>query len=228
MKIAVLGTGIVGRQVSTKLASLGHEVVIGTRDVENTMTSDQQDFYGNPVFKDWFADQSNIKLETFANAAAGAEIIVNATNGQASIPAISSISEADRSGKTLLDIANPLDFSNGMPPSLNPVNTDSLAEQIQSKFPELNVVKSLNTMSSYIMINPSQVKGKHDVFVSGNDDKAKEQVKELLKSIGWTEDVIIDLGDISTARGTEMLLPIWLRLWNALGTADFNFHVQRN
>ncbi|MCB0847753.1 MAG: NADP oxidoreductase, partial [Bacteroidetes bacterium] len=127
----------------------------------------------------------------------------------------------------LVDIANPLDFSQGMPPSLNPVNTDSLGEQIQAAYPELKVVKTLNTMNANIMVNPALVPGNHSVFVSGNEENAKEKVKELLQSFGWAAENIIDLGDITTARGSEMLLPIWLRLWNALGTANFNFHIQQ-
>ncbi len=131
-------------------------------------------------------------------------------------------------GKVLLDIANPLDFSNGMPPSLSPVNTDSLGEQIQRRFPNLKVVKSLNTMNTNLMVRPSLLQGDHNVFVCGNDEGAKSQVKEMLKSFGWREELIIDLGDITNSRGTEMLLPIWLRLWGALGTAEFNFYIQRN
>ena len=128
----------------------------------------------------------------------------------------------------MIDIANPLDFSQGMPPSLNPANTDSLGEQIQKRFPEVKVVKTLNTMNAYLMVNPSMVKGEHNVFVCGNDSNSKERTKEILQSFGWKDNQVIDLGDISNSRGTEMLLPIWLRLWNALGTAEFNFHIQKN
>jgi predicted dinucleotide-binding enzyme len=125
----------------------------------------------------------------------------------------------------LLDIANPLDFSAGMPPSLNPVNTDSLGEQIQRAFPGVKVVKTLNTMNASIMTAPAQVPGEHNVFVSGDDAEAKKAVTELLHSFGWPRESVIDLGDITTARGTEMVLPIWLRLWGALGHPEFNFHI---
>ena len=129
-------------------------------------------------------------------------------------------------GKVLMDIANPLDFSHGFPPSLNPVNTDSLGEQIQRAFPEARVVKTLNTMTASVMVDPASVAGgDHSVFVSGNDAAAKETVAGLLKDFGHRD--IIDLGDITTARGAEMILPIWLRVWGALGTGAFNFKVAR-
>lgn len=130
--------------------------------------------------------------------------------------------------KVLLDLANPLDFSNGMPPSLNPVNTDSLGEQIQRAFPRLKVVKSLNTMNANLMANPKLLKGDHHVFLSGNDAEAKNVVRALLEEMGWTTQQFIDLGDITTARGTEMLLPVWLRLWQSLGTPHFNFYIQKS
>jgi 8-hydroxy-5-deazaflavin:NADPH oxidoreductase len=124
-----------------------------------------------------------------------------------------------------MDVANPLDFSKGMPPVLNPCNTDSLAELLQRTFPDLRVVKTLNTMNCYLMVNPSLIPGDHHVFVSGNDAAAKATAISILKSFGWTDNNILDLGDIITARGTEQLLPIWLRLWGKLQTPMFNFKI---
>lgn len=227
MKIAVLGTGIVGRTLAAKLAGLHQDVTIGTRNVAQTLANQQNDGYGNPPFSVWHKDNTAVKLASYAEATADAEIILNATSGQSSIAALKEAGEQNLKGKVLLDIANPLDFSNGMPPSLSPVNTDSLGEQIQRTFPEAKVVKTLNTMNAFLMVNPTLVAGEHNVFVSGNDAGAKQTAKELLKSFGWPDSQIIDLGDISTARGVEMLLPLWLRLWGALGTVNFNFHIQR-
>jgi predicted dinucleotide-binding enzyme len=127
----------------------------------------------------------------------------------------------------LIDVANPLDFSRGMPPSLLVSNTDSLAEQIQRGFPEARVVKTLNTMNCEVMVDPARLPGEHDVFVAGDDDAAKEKVRELLASFGWPSDRIVDLGDITAARATEMYLPLWLRLFGALQTGDFNIKVVR-
>lgn len=228
MRIAILGTGMVGKTVAVKLIELGHEVIIGTRDRETTLTRDDKDAYGNPPFKEWHKENSQVQVQRFKEAAQGSELMINCTGGQVSIAALESIGEDILEGKTLVDIANPLDFSQGMPPSLKPVNTDSLGEQIQNRFPNLKVVKTLNTMSAHLMVNPSMVSGDHNVFVCGNDEEAKNTTKALLQSFGWRENLILDLGDISNARGTEMLLPIWLRLWGALGTAEFNFHIQTN
>ncbi|MET8809417.1 NAD(P)-binding domain-containing protein [Streptomyces sp. NPDC004546] len=225
MRYAVLGTGIVGRTIAAKLTALGHETVIGTRAPEATLARTEPDGYGNPSFAQWQADHSAVRLATFAEAAARAEAVVNTTAGAASLEALTAAGADNLAGKVLIDIANPLDFSAGMPPSLNPVNTDSLGEQIQHAFPDTRVVKALNTMNCEVMVDPSRVAGKHDVFVSGDDTDAKKQVTELLVSFGWPATSVIDLGDITTARGTEMLLPVWLRLWGALGHADFNFHI---
>ena len=226
MRYAVLGTGVVGRTLAARLVSLGHEVSIGTRDLQATLARTEPDGYGNPSYAVWQDSQPAVTLATFADATAGAEAIVNATSGGASLAALTEAGEDNLAGKLLVDIANPLDFSRGMPPSLDPVNTDSLGEQIQRAFPAARVVKTLNTMNSQVMVEPSRVAGEHTVFVSGNDAQAKEQATALLVEMGWPRTSVLDLGDITSARGTEMLLPIWLRLWGALGHADYNFHIQ--
>lgn len=226
MKIAVLGTGMVGRTIAGALAGLGHDVVIGTRDPQATLARTEPDMMGTPPFAQWHAANSGVDVVPFADAAAGAEMLVNATNGSGSLAALAAAGSGNLAGKVIMDIANPLDFSQGMPPSLNPVNTDSLGEQIQRSFPEAHVVKTLNTMTASVMVDPARVAGgEHSVFVSGNDADAKAAVTEILKTFGHRD--VIDLGDITSARGAEMILPIWLRLWGALGTGEFNFKIAR-
>lgn len=227
MKIAVIGTGVVGQSIAQKLNSLGHQVMIGTRNVKDLMARSEKDSMGRPPFKDWHVTQAGIALGTNAEAAAFAELIVNATNGQGSLNALKRAGEENLKGKIVLDISNPLDFSKGFPPSLSVSNTDSLGEQIQHKFPDARVVKTLNTMNAYIMVEPSLIPGNHNVFISGNDDQAKETVSQLLQSFGWPAESIIDLGDITTARGTEQLLPIWVRLFGKFQNGMFNFNVVR-
>jgi hypothetical protein len=113
-----------------------------------------------------------------------------------------------------------------MPPTLFVKDTDSLAEQLQRAFPATRVVKSLNTLTAHLMAHPKDLAGGDStVFVSGDDAAAKATVTALLREFGWTD--VLDLGDLSTARGTEMLLPIWLRLWGALGTPNLNFKIVR-
>jgi predicted dinucleotide-binding enzyme len=227
MRCAVLGTGVVGRTLAARLASLGHEVLIGTRDPEATLARTDHDAYGNPPYREWQAQHPQVRLMPFAGAAAFGGIVVNATEGGAALRVLEAAGAENLAGKVLIDVANPLDFSAGMPPSLSPVGTDSLGEQIQRAFPDAKVVKSLNTVNCHVMVDPSRVPGEHDVFVSGDDADAKKSVTELLISFGWPERRIIDLGDITTARGAEMLLPMWLCLWGTIGHADFNFHIQR-
>jgi hypothetical protein len=226
MKIAVLGTGMVGQALAGRLSELGHEVTVGTRDVEATLAHTEPDYLGNPPFAVWREAHPGIRLKTAADATAGAELIVNATNGEGSIAMLELAGEENLAGKVLIDIANPLDFSQGFPPSLFVSNTESLAEQIQGAFPDVKVVKALNTMNAFLMVDPRQLAdGDHSVFVSGNDTEAKQIVSGLLESFGHTD--IIDLGDITTARGSEMMLPIWTRLYGVLGVPLFQFKVVR-
>ena len=225
MKIAVLGTGVVGQTIAAKLSELGHETVIGTRSPEQTLARTDNDAFGRPPFKVWHAEHSAIRLLPLAEAATFGELVVNATNGQGALPALQLAGGNNLAGKVLLDISNPLDFSQGFPPRLLVSNDDSLAEQIQRALPDTKVVKSLNTMNAYLMVAPRMLPGEHTVFVSGNDDGAKRRVEELLRSFGWADGEIIDLGDVTTARGTEMYLPLWTRLYGALPTPMFNIKV---
>jgi len=225
VNIAVLGTGMVGRAHAARLAELGHTVTVGTRDPQATLGRTDADQMGNPPYAEWAAGHPEIQLATFADAAAGAEVVVNATNGASSLDVLALAGADNLAGKVLLDVANPLDFSAGLPPTLFVKDTDSLGEQIQRTFPEARVVKSLNTLNADLMVNPEKLPEGSSVFVSGNDDGAKTTVTALLKEYGHRD--IIDLGDITTARGTEMLLPVWLRLYGALGTPEFNFKIVR-
>jgi 8-hydroxy-5-deazaflavin:NADPH oxidoreductase len=224
MRVGVLGTGTVGRVIGARFAELGHDVTIGTRDMDALLARTEPDQMGNEPFVSWREQHAEVAVDTFAGAAASAELLVNATNGAGSLEAIRAVGEENLDGKVLIDIANPLDVSAGMPPSLFVSNTDSLGEQIQRGFPTLKVVKALNTMNAHVMADPSLVAdGEHTVFVSGNDERAKGQVTEILRSFGWKH--ILDLGDITTARGTEMYLPLWLRIWGTLGSGTFNVAV---
>jgi 8-hydroxy-5-deazaflavin:NADPH oxidoreductase len=225
MRIAVLGTGMVGQALAGKLAALGHEVTVGTRDVEETRARAEPDSLGTPPMSVWLESHAGVALKSAADAAADAELIVNATNGAGSIPMLELAGDANLAGKVVVDVSNPLDFSQGRPPSLFVSNTDSLGEQIQRRFPQARVVKTLNTMNCEVMVDPGRVPGEHVVFVSGDDDDAKQQVAELLEGFGWPPARIRDLGGISSARGPEMYLALWLRLWGTVGSGDFNIAV---
>jgi predicted dinucleotide-binding enzyme len=215
MKIAVLGTGMVGDTIGSKLIELGHTVKMGSRTAINEKAVA------------FVAKHPSGKAEagTFADAVAYGELIFNCTLGVETINILKTANK-DLDGKVLIDVSNSLDFSKGMPPQLSVCNSNSLGEEIQKTFPKLKVVKSLNTMWCGIMVNPMLIGGgDHHVFMSGNDAEAKNQVSEILKSFGWLEKNIMDLGDISTARGTEMMMAIWLRIYGATKNGAFNFKI---
>jgi 8-hydroxy-5-deazaflavin:NADPH oxidoreductase len=225
MRIAVLGTGMVGQAVAARLDELGHDVTVGTRDPEATRGRTEADQMGNPGVASWVEQHPSIGLATFADAAKGAELVVNATNGSVSLEVLALAGADHLADKVLVDIANPLDFSQGFPPSLFVKDTDSLGEQIQRAFPQVKVVKTLNTLTASLMVDPKSLGESSSIFVSGDDAQAKATVVSLLESFG--HDDVIDLGPLETARGTEMLLPVWLRLMGTLGTGTFNFKIVR-
>jgi 8-hydroxy-5-deazaflavin:NADPH oxidoreductase len=225
MKIAVLGTGVVGQTIAEKLSQLGHQVMISTRNTRKVLENTSPDRYGRASFKDWSEANKAIQVGTHAEAGVFGELLINATNGAGSIEALEAAGKKNLENKIVIDIANPLDFSKGMPPTLFVCNTDSLGEQIQRTFPATKVVKTLNTMNTFVMVNPDLLADDHHVFISGNDAEAKTSVKDLLKSFGWKVANIVDLGDITTARGTEQLLPIWIRLYGTFQHAMFNFKI---
>jgi 8-hydroxy-5-deazaflavin:NADPH oxidoreductase len=214
MRIGVLGTGMVGETLSTKFVELGHDVVMGARSAGNDKAV---------AWSERFPERAG--QGSFADAAAHGEMVVNATAGVASVEALRAAGADNLAGKTLLDVANPLDFSGGFPPRLSVVNDDSLGEQIQREFPAARVVKALNTMNCLVMVDPARVAGDHDVLMAGDDEAAKRQVTGLLESFGWPAPAIRDLGGIRSARGLESYLPLWLSLMGILGTGDFNIHV---
>jgi 8-hydroxy-5-deazaflavin:NADPH oxidoreductase len=225
MFIAVLGTGMVGRAIAARLHELGHDVTVGTRDPQATQARTEPDGMGNPPFSAWHGAHPGIGLASFADAAAGAELVVNASSGAATMDVLGLAGADNLSGKVLVDISNPLDFSAGFPPTLSVKDTDSLGEQIQRAFPDAFVVKTLNTLTADLMAHPDRLPEPTSVFVSGDDPEAKRLVTGLLIEMGHRD--VIDLGGIETARGVEMWMPLWLRLMGSLGTAEFNVKVVR-
>lgn len=216
MRFGVLGTGIVGRTIGAKLVALGHEVTLGARE------------RGNEAAAAWVGEVGGAAAAgSFADAAAAAEVLVNATNGAHAIEALQACGESGLAGKVVLDVTNALDMSRGFPPRIGASSDDSLGEQIQRAFPHARVVKTLNTMNCDVMVDPSLAPG-GVVFISGNDEPAKRQAAAMLTEFGWRHQDIVDLGDITAARGLEMYVELWLRLMRALGTGRFNISVVRS
>jgi len=215
MKIAILGTGGVGETLGSKLVALGHEVRMGSRTANNEKAVAWTQKAG-----------ARASQGTFADAAAFGELLFNCTAGMASLEALKQAGTNNLKGKVLVDVANPLDFSKGMPPTLSVCNTDSLGEQIQRAFPDVKVVKGLNTVAADIMVNPGLLSAPTDMFISGNDAGAKKQVTQILtEGFGWKS--VIDLGDITTSRATEAYLMMWVRLYQSLGTPYINVKLVR-
>ncbi len=216
MKMAMLGTGDVGKTLGTALIQQGHSVMMGSRTADNESA------------RTWASEQGELASQgTFADAVASAEVILNCSAGMHSLSILASIHPADLAGKVLIDVANPLDFSNGFPPRLSICNDDSLGEQIQRAHPDVRVVKAFNTMSNAIMTAPNKLAGEHQLLVCGNDSDAKAVVKDIALSFGWQENQWLDLGGIEQARGTEMYLALWVRLYGKLQTPMFNIAIAR-
>jgi hypothetical protein len=222
----VLGTGNVGKSLGAALTRRGHDVMIGTRDVRRKMEEKASE--ENPVsFHDWLSKNKKVRLGTFAEAAGHGEILVNATAGHGSIEALSKVKPADLRDKILIDISNPLGpWSEGQL-TLFVANDDSLAEMIQRAHPQARVVKALNTLTAHLQVNPAGLAGgDHDIFVAGNDAEARDRVVRFLRDeFGWR--TVIDLGDLTAARGLEMMVMVWVKIWGALGTSDFNYKIVR-
>jgi 8-hydroxy-5-deazaflavin:NADPH oxidoreductase len=217
MKIAILGTGMVGNALATKLVQLGHQVIMGSRTANSEAGQKWLQSVGGKG-----------QIGTFADAAAFGEIVLDRTNGANSLVALRQAGTDNLRGKILIQVGNPLDFSKGMPPSLTVCNTDSQGEQTQREFPDTRVVKALNTVNCDIMVAPERVPGDHNLIICGNDKGAKAQVtKHLTDWFGWKPANIIDLGDITSSRGTEMFLALWIRLYGLFGSPHFNIHVVR-
>jgi predicted dinucleotide-binding enzyme len=216
MKIAVLGSGMVGETLAGGLLALGHEVRMGSRTAEG------------PAARWASSAGARASAGDFAGAARFGELVINATAGARSLDALGAAGADNLAGKVLLDVSNPINTASGAGPvSLTVANTDSVAEQIQRAFPTARVVKSLNTINCAVMVDPDAVPGDHVVFVSGDDAEAKQTVTELLGSFGWPVERVIDLGALTTARGTEAYLLIWLAMWQAVGHPQFNIAIQR-
>lgn len=216
MNIGVLGTGIVGRTLATRLLEFGHVVAMGTRDA------------ANPRAREWLGlvgTARGARIATFPDAASHGALVINATAGAGSLAALKAAGERNLHGKVLIDVANPLDFSHGMPPTLVVANTDSLGEQIQRALPGARVVKTLNTVTAEVMVHPRELPEETTMFVAGDDAEAKATAADLLRSFGWAS--ILDLGGIESARGMEMYLPLWISLMSAQGTAGFNIRLVR-
>lgn len=227
MKIAVIGTGMVGRALAGRLDTLGHDIVVGTREVARTLARTEPDSKGTTPFAGWQQTYPGVRLVSLPDAGAHGELVMNAAAGAVSLTALEATGVANLAGKVLVDVAQPLDYSQGRPPQLMFANTDSLGEQIQRAFPAARVVKTLNTVFAEVMVDPARLPGRHDMFLAGEDADAKRTVRGLLREFGWLDEAIVDLGGIRAARTTEMYVPLFFTLAAQFGDFDFNIAIVR-
>lgn len=208
MKIGILGTGVVGKTLAAKLNEMGYDVMIGTRNVSETLSKVNKDMMGSPPFKEWHSQNPKVKFGTFAEAAQFGEMIMLATHGVATIAAIDVAGKNNFKGKVVVDTTNPLDFSQGMPPKFAVTLGNSLGEQIQKHIPEAKVVKAFNTVNAFVIVSPKREEGDPDLFIAGNDEEAKNKIKSLAEKMGWKR--VLDIGDISNSYWLEAMTMFWV------------------
>ncbi len=228
MKITVLGTGLVGRLLAGKLDSLGHDVAVGTRDPQVTLARTESGKTGDvdtPPYSVWQREHPGVRLLAFPDAGAHGEIVFNATQGAVALDALAAVGAANLAGKVLVDLALPLDFTEGFPPALTVANTDSLGEQIQRAYPDTKIVKSLTSVFCQVMVDPARIPGEHNIFVAGDDPEAKQTVRGILVAFGWPTGAILDLGGITAARAVEMYSRLYFTLVQTLGTFELNIKI---
>jgi len=209
MQIAILGTSAVGPALAKAFTAAGHDVTIGTRDPVQTRAREQ-----------W----AGVDLPLAAYRDLDADVFINATSGSGSLAALEAVGDA-LNGKVVIDTSNPLDHSQGFPPSLFVSNTDSLAEQLQRALPKVRLVKMFNTMANEVMVNPRGLSEDSTIFVAGNDPGARQTAAALAADLGWAD--VFDLGDLTGARALEMFIPLWVRMYVHLGRPNFNIKVVR-
>jgi 8-hydroxy-5-deazaflavin:NADPH oxidoreductase len=218
MKTGVLGTGMVGEMIGTALIQKGHEVMMGSRTTNNEKAAAWAAKNGNKACHGMFED-----------AAKFGDIIFICVNGSIAADVLQQAGADHFINKVVIDLTNPLDFSNGFPPSLLPnyCNTYSLGEEVQKILPAAKVVKALNTVTASLMINANLVNnGYHNLFICGNDIDAKNTVKHFLAdNFNWKPELMIDLGDIKSSRLTEGMIPFWVGVMEAEQSAIFNFMI---
>jgi len=218
MNIGVLGTGMVGETIATALIEKGHHVRMGSRSSNNEKAAA------------WVKKSKDKATQgDFNDAAAFGEIVFLCLNGAHALDAVRSIDSSSISGKIVIDVTNPLDFSQGMPPRLleGLNNSNSLAEEIQKALPGAKLVKLFNTVNANVMVNPKLVNnGDHTLFICGNDADTKNKVKHfVVDTFGWKPESLLDLGSIQSARVMEAYVPFWVSMMQAMGTPMFNIKV---
>lgn len=202
MRIAIVGSGLLGRSLGEAWAAAGHDVVLGSRTPTPT-------------------SPPALPIRSVADAATDAKVVVNTVPGSHAVAALTAQPAGWLDGKILLDVCNPDD---GDAP-IEHAGGASIAEQLQESFPGARVAKALNTFSRLIMVDPDRLHEPTTVFVSGDDSIAKQSVRALIEDLGWAPEQLLDLGPLRTARATEGMIAMYYAVRDALGTREFNYRV---
>ncbi len=214
MKIGILGSGDVGRALGHGFVELGHEVRIGTRHPNQDK------------LQVWLKEHPRkTSVGAFSEVAAFGDLVIIATGWAGTENAIKLADPNNFSGKTVIDVTNPLDFSGGMPPKLAVGHTDSGGEQVQRWLRGAKVVKAFNTIGNAHMFRPQFTEGKPDMFICGNDGGAKKEATQLLTDFGWP---VIDVGGIESSRLLEPLAMLWVIYGFQTNTWEHAFKLLRN
>jgi hypothetical protein len=209
-RVGVLGTGEVGRRLAEGFCGCGHEVMIGARDPSK------------PELREWVSGVgAGIEAATFTDAAAHGELLVLAVLGDAAEEVIADAGPSNFSGKVVIDVMNPLDFSGGFPPKLSIAGEDSLGERVQRSLPDAKVVKAFNTIGNTYFVQPRFSEGQPTMLIAGDDEAAKGTVADVLADFGWSDPV--DIGGIEGSRELEAICIAWVKIGGARGAWDHGF-----
>ena len=194
-QVGIIGSGAVAKALGNGFIKHGFKVMLSSRDPEK--------------LRDWI-DQSgeNALSGTFAEAAAFGNIVVLAVLGWAATEALEEAGPDNLNGKTVIDTTNPISET---PPEDGVLRfttslDESLMEQLQHRFPDVNFVKAFNSVGNMFMVNPSFPGGKPSMFICGNNQEAKNEVQEILDLFGWETE---DMGKAAGARAIEPLCMLW-------------------
>lgn len=212
MRVGVVGSGEVARRLAEGFCGRGHEVMIGSRDPDKA------------ELRDWLSgDGRGIEAGSFEQAAAHGELIVLAVLGSAAEEAIAGAGPDNFRGKVVIDAMNPLDFSGGFPPKLSISGEDSLGERVQRALPDARVVKAFNTIGNPYFVDPSFSEGQPTMLIAGDDQEAKDTVRNVLTDFGWSDTV--DIGGIEGSRELEAICIVWVKIGGARGAWDHGFRL---
>ena len=208
-RVGVLGSGEVGRCLAAGFHGCGHDVMLGSRDP------------GKSELREWVAGAgAGIKVSTFSESARHGTLLVVAVLGNAAEAAIAAAGPENFSGKVVIDAMNPLDMS-AWPPTLSIDGEDSLGEQVQRALPDAKVVKAFNIIGNPYFVQPSFKEGRPTMLIAGNDEEAKQSVRDVLADFGWPD--VIDVGGIEASRELEAICSIWVKIGAARGSWDHGF-----